>query len=89
MMNGEYIYDIFVTTEANEAHDLLIGMAMLQVDKPIPADLTEREIGQFIGRHYDALVKTYAYHDVERMAEVVKVLEEEDIKKAEEVAKAE
>lgn len=87
-MNANYIYDIFATTEKNEAPDLLIGLAMLQVDQPIPEGLTEKEIGHFIGRHYNALVDAYATRDRAVFEQAVKACEEMDAREAEE-AKAE
>lgn len=83
-MNANYIYDIFDTTRKNEAPDLLIGLAMLQVDQPIPEGLTEKEIGHFIGRHYQALVDAYATRDRAVFEQAVKACEELDAREAEE-----
>lgn len=83
-MNANYIYDIFDTTRKNEAPDLLIGLAMLQVEQPIPEGLTEKEICWFIGHHYNALVDAYASRDRAVFEQAVKACEELDAKKAEE-----
>ena len=62
-MNANYIYEVFETTSKNGDPDLFIGLAKLKVEKPIPAGMTEKELCEFIGRHYDELVKAYAKHD--------------------------
>ena len=43
-MSSEYIYDIFATTEANHDPDLMIGLAKLMVERPIPDGTSEGEI---------------------------------------------
>lgn len=77
-MDANYIYDIFEETRKNNAPDLYIGLAMLQADKPIPEGQTDREIREFIGAHYNALVEAYKAKDREVMAASVTQCEEED-----------
>ena len=77
-MNANYIYDIFEATERNAAPDLNVGLAMLQQDKPIPEGTTDREIREFMGRHYRALVTAYKAHDREAFAAAVAACEAED-----------
>lgn len=83
-MNAEYIYNIFETTEKNGDPDLMIGLAKLKVDKPIPEDTTEGEICEFIGRHYHELVEAYAARDLAVMEEVVLACEAQDAEDAKE-----
>lgn len=80
-MNADYIYDIFETTERNGDPDLIIGLAKLKVDKPIPEDTTEGEICEFIGRHYKALVDAYKAHDRGAFEETVLACETADAEK--------
>lgn len=80
-MNANYIYDVFATTELNHDPDLMIGLAKLKVDKPIPKGTTEGEICDFIGRHYHALVAAYADHDRDAFAKVVAECEAADLEK--------
>ena len=80
-MNAEYIYNIFETTEKNGDPDLMIGLAKLKVDKPIPEDITEKELCSFIGRHYNALVDAYKGHDMAAFEEAVLACEAQDAEK--------
>ena len=80
-MDAEYIYDIFETTEKNGDPDLTIGLAKLKADKPIPEGTTEKELCQFIGRHYHELVDAYAAHDRGAFEEAVLACEEQDAEK--------
>lgn len=80
-MNAEYIYDIFETTEKNGDPDLIIGLAKLKVDKPIPEGTTEKELCTFIGRHYQALVDAYKGHDRAAFEETVLACETADAEK--------
>lgn len=80
-MNAEYIYDIFEETERNQDPDLLIGLAKLQAEQPIPESTTEKELCTFIGRHYQALVDAYKAHDRAAFEETVLACEEQDEEK--------
>lgn len=82
-MSSEYIYDIFATTEANHDPDLMIGLAKLMVERPIPGGTSEGEICGFIGRHYEELVKAYSAHDRAVFAAAVKACEDADAAKKE------
>lgn len=84
-MNANYLYDIFETTEKNEAPDLTIGLAMLRSVQEIPDGMTDRGIREFLGRHYTMLVEAYQTHDREKFANTVAVCEAMDVKKAEQV----
>lgn len=77
-MNAEYIFDIFKTTEDTKSADLTIGLAKLEVDKPIPEDVSRREIIRFITRHYDALCEAYAKREKEHFCTVAEELMLED-----------
>lgn len=80
-MNAEYIYDIFEETECNQDPDLLIGLAKLQAEQPIPEGTTEKELCTFIGRHYQALVDAYKAHDRSAFEETVLACETADAEK--------
>lgn len=80
-MNAAYIYDIFATTEKNGDPDLIIGLAKLQAEQPIPEGITEKELCSFIGRHYNALVDAYKAHDRAAFEETVLACEEQDEEK--------
>lgn len=76
-MNANYIYDIFETTEKNDAPDLTIGLAMLKAEQPVP-DEEDKAVREFLGRHYEALVASYKARDREAFAAVVAACEAED-----------
>lgn len=80
-MDAEYIYDIFEETERNQDPDLLIGLAKLQAEQPIPEGTTEKELCAFIGRHYHDLVDAYKAHDREAFEETVLACETADAEK--------
>ena len=80
-MNAEYIYDIFEETERNQDPDLLIGLAKLQAEQPIPEGTTEKELCTFLGRHYQALVDAYKGHDRAAFEETVLACETADAEK--------
>lgn len=80
-MNAEYIYNIFETTERNHDHDLLIGMAKLMADKPLPEGMDERTLGKFLGKHYHELVDAYKGHDLAAFEEAVLACETADAEK--------
>lgn len=70
-MFSDYIYDIFETTQAVKAPDLLIGYAHLAAEKPLPEGCTDKEVVHFISTHYKALVEAYRDHDRLKFAQVV------------------
>ena len=78
-MNTNYIYDIFEATRENNAPDLNIGLAMLQETKPIPEGMADRDIWEFMGRHYEKLVAAYRAKDRYVFGAVVAACEAEDI----------
>lgn len=80
-MDAEYIYDIFEETERNQDPDLLIGLAKLQAEQPIPEGTTEKELCAFIGRHYHDLVDAYKAHDRAAFEETVLACETADAEK--------
>lgn len=83
-MDASYIYDIFATTEKNGDSDLIIGMAKLQAERPLPYGTNERELIHFIGRHYKALVAAYKAHDRGAFEEAVLACETADAEAARE-----
>lgn len=83
-MNAEYIYEIFETTRENDAPDLNVGLAMLQETKPIPEGMADRDIREFMGRHYEKLVAAYRAKDRYVFGAVVAACEAEDAEKAKE-----
>lgn len=80
-MKAMYIYNIFEETEKNGDPDLIIGLAKLQAEQPIPEGITEKELCSFIGRHYHALVDAYKAHDRAAFEETVLACEEQDAEK--------
>ena len=83
-MNANYIYDIFETTGKNAAPDLNVGLAMLQESKPIPQGMADRDIREFVGRHYEKLVAAYRAKDRYVFGAVVAACEAEDAERAKE-----
>lgn len=79
-MNANYIYDIFETCETKDLPDLTIALAHLKTTQPIPDGLTEKQINEFVGDHYEDLVKAYKAHDRAVFADAVAaaVLEDEE-----------
>ena len=80
-MNANYIYDIFEATRENNAPDLNVGLAMLRESKPIPSGMADRDIREFMGRHYEKLVAAYRAKDRYVFGAVVAACEAEDEKK--------
>lgn len=80
-MKAMYIYNIFEETEKNGDPDLIIGLAKLQAEQPIPEGITEKELCSFIGRHYHALVNAYNAHDRAAFEETVLDCETADAEK--------
>lgn len=77
-MNANYIYDIFQTCEDLDLPDLTIALAHHKEAHPIPEDMTEQGINEFIGGHYEALVDAFAGHDREAFATAVQAGIQED-----------
>lgn len=80
-MNSNIIYDIFKITEEEELSDLNVGVAMLKV-KELISDNEDKEIREFIGKHYMELVDSYKYHNRDIFSitfEQCKIKDEENI----------
>lgn len=88
-MNANYIYDIFAFSDYANAPDLNVALAMMKQEKPIPEGLTEKQITEFMGRHYNDLVKAHKTGDRDHFAQVVKACEMEDMARAKEAEEAE
>lgn len=88
-MDANYIYDVFETTRKRRAPDLNIGLAMLQETQPLPEDATEKDVREFLGRHYESLVEAYRLRDRAAFAQVVANCQAEDRLLEAERAKAE
>lgn len=71
-MNASYIYGIFQCCEENKLPDLYIAHAHFISNHNLPKDTTEKQVNEFIGRHYNDLVKAYAPHDPVVFEEAVK-----------------
>lgn len=80
-MNASYVYGIFQCCEENKLPDLYIAHAQYQVDHKLPGGLTEKQVNEFIGHHYNDLVKAYAPHDPVVFEEAVKACVAADIEK--------
>lgn len=77
-MNANYIYDIFATCEDMDLPDLTIALAHHKAAHPIPEGMTEQDINEFVGNHYEALVDAFAGHDREAFAAAVAAGVKED-----------
>lgn len=75
-MDAKILYEIFETTKTNNLSDLFVGLAYYK-DLNRMNIQNEKEIREFIGKHYNDLVKAFAkgYND---FAEAVKACVEED-----------
>lgn len=76
-MNADFLYSVFEETEKNDFPDLMLGVAAAKVHTPI-TDEEDKAVREFIGRHYNDLVATYASHDKEAFAAKVAKCEAED-----------
>lgn len=85
-MNANYIYDIFATCEDLDLPDLTIALAHYQRGNPLPEDMTEQGINEFVGNHYEALVDAFAGHDREAFAAAVEAGVQEDEERAQQEA---
>lgn len=70
-MDAKILYEIFKTTKTNNLSDLFVGLAYHMTIQ------NEKEIREFIGKHYNDLVKAFA-KGYDEFAEVVKACVEED-----------
>ena len=77
-MNADYIYAIFYTCEQEDLPDLTIALAHLQASCPIPDGMTEQQINQFLGRHYDALAEAYRTGDTDSFRAAVSACDRDD-----------
>lgn len=75
-MNAKILYEIFKTTKTNNLSDLFVGLAYYK-NLTHTTIQNEKEIREFIGKHYNDLIKAFAkgYDDFE---ETVKACIEED-----------
>ena len=71
-MDAKILYDIYTTTRTMGLHDLTFGLGQYHADHPgaISHD-QDKAIREFIGRHYDALVKAYGSHHLDEFEDVV------------------
>ena len=83
-MFGSYIYDVFEVTNKHELPDLYIGLAMLEHDQSVPEGTSDREIREFIGKHYKTLVDAYKTRNRTAFCEVVEECLKEDAEEAKE-----
>ena len=60
-MNAVILYGIFETNRKHHLPDLTLGLAVYRYENPgVISDDDDKAIREFIGRHYDGLVKGYA-----------------------------
>lgn len=69
-MDAKFLYCVFEEAEKNNFPDLYLGLAAAQVNHPISHE-EDKEIREFIGRHYDALVNAYATHHLDEFEDTV------------------
>ena len=69
-MDAKFLYVVFQETEKHNFPDLYLGLAAAQVNHPISHE-EDKAIREFIGRHYDALVKAYGSHHLDEFEDVV------------------
>ena len=75
-MDAKILYEIFKTTKTNNLSDLFAGLAYYK-DLTRMTIQNEKEIREFIGKHYNDLVKAFA-KSYDEFVEVVKACVEED-----------
>lgn len=75
-MNTKILYEIFKATKTNNLSDLFVGLAYYK-DLTHMTIQNEKEIREFIGKHYNDLVKAFA-KSYDEFVEVVKACVEED-----------
>jgi hypothetical protein len=81
-MNGEILYQVYQTTQANQVNDLTIGLAMLKDQRPDLGITHEQDkaIRSLIARHGEKLARAYEQRDEALFVQVVAQCEEEDRK---------
>lgn len=84
-MNSSYLYGVFKCCEINGLPDIYLALAYYEADNDLPDGLTNKQVTQFIGNHYEELVAAYAYKDPIIFEETVKkcIKDDEAKKKAE------
>lgn len=75
-MNAQILYEIFQTTKTNNLSDLFVGLAWYKNLKYLTIE-NEKQLREFIGKHYNDLVKAFA-KGYDEFVETVKVCIEED-----------
>ena len=75
-MKAKILYEIFKTTKTNNLSDLFVGLAYYK-NLTHMAIQNEKEIREFIGKHYNDLVKAFA-KGYDEFEETVKICIEED-----------
>lgn len=75
-MDAKILYEIFKTTKTNNLSDLFVGLAYYKNLTHMTIQ-NEKEIREFIGKHYNDLVKAFA-KGYDEFEETVKVCVEED-----------
>lgn len=71
-MNSSYLYGVFKCCEINGLPDIYLALAYYKADHDLPNGLTEKQVCEFIGNHYEELVAAYAYKDPIIFEETVK-----------------
>ena len=75
-MDTKILYEIFETTKVNNLSDLFVGLAYYK-DLTHMTIQNEKEIREFIGKHYNDLVKAFSKSYDEFVTTVEKCVEED------------
>lgn len=75
-MNAQILYEIFQTTKTNNLSDLFVGLAWYKNLKYLTIE-NEKQLREFIGKHYNELVKAFSKGYDEFEAVVEKCVEED------------
>ena len=75
-MDAKILYEIFKTTKTNNLSDLFVGLAYYKNLTHMTIQ-NEKEIREFIGKHYNDLVKAFAKGYDEFVIAVEKCVEED------------
>nr|DAH32586.1 MAG TPA: hypothetical protein [Caudoviricetes sp.] len=75
-MDAKILYEIFKTTKTNNLSDLFVGLVYYKNLTHMDIQ-NEKEIREFIGKHYNDLVKAFT-KGYDEFKETVKVCIEED-----------
>lgn len=75
-MNAQILYEIFQTTKTNNLSDLFVGLAWYKNLKYLTIE-NEKQLREFIGKHYNELVKAFSKDYDEFEATVEKCIEED------------